>query len=204
MRKLRDVLRLHYQAVLSHRAIAQACAIGLGTVTTYPHRATAAGVTWPVPADLDDVALEARLFARPAPVPGRDRSLPDWSQLHQELKKPGVTLVLLWQEYRAAHPTGYAYSQFCERYRQWARQLKPSMRQVHRAGVACSSLCRTILAQHGDRRPSGNRGRHVSCEARRGTLLAAANRRSKSPRRCRQRVVLPDQRKLDAATEDHD
>src|SRR5262245_1344490 len=112
IRKLRDVLRLHYQAGLSHRAIAQACAIGLGTVTTYPHRATAAGVTWPVP---------------------------DWSQLHQELKKPGVTLVLLWQEYRAAHPTGYAYSQSCQRYRQWARQLKPSMRQVHRAGVACSS-----------------------------------------------------------------
>src|SRR5262249_20223316 len=134
MRKLRDVLRLHYDAGLSHRAIAQACAIGLGTVTTYLQRATAAGVTWPVPAELDDVALEARLFARPAPVVGRDRDLPDWSQLHQELKTPGVTLMLLWQEYGAGHATGYAYSQFCERYRQWARRLKPSMRQVHRAG----------------------------------------------------------------------
>jgi transposase len=44
-----------------------------------------------------------------------------------------VTLALLWTEYRAQHPTGYAYSQFCERYRRWARALKPSMRQVHRA-----------------------------------------------------------------------
>ncbi len=134
MRKLRDVLRLHYEAGVGHRAIAQACAIGLGTVTAYLQRAAAVGVTWPVPAELDDVALEARLFARPAADPGRHRQLPDWSQLHQELKKPGVTLMLLWQEYRAAHPHGYAYSQFCERYRQWARTLKPSMRQVHRAG----------------------------------------------------------------------
>ena len=60
-------------------------------------------------------ALEARLFARP-PL-ATDRAVPDWAELHQELKKPGVTLVLLWQEYRAAHPDGYAYSQFCERYR---------------------------------------------------------------------------------------
>ena len=60
--------------------------------------------------------------------------VPDWSQLHQELKQPGVTLSLLWLEYRARHPDGYGYSQFCERYRRWARALKPSMRQVHRAG----------------------------------------------------------------------
>jgi transposase len=134
MRKLRDVLRLHYDAGLTHRAIAQACAIGLGTVTAYLQRATAAGLTWPVPADLYDVALEARVFARPAPAVARERYVPDWLQLHHELKKPGVTLMLLWQEYRAAHPSGYAYSQFCERYRQWAQRLKPSMRQVHRAG----------------------------------------------------------------------
>ena len=107
---------------------------GLGTVTAYLQRATAAGLTWPLPDDLDDAALEARLFARPAVPPARDRVVPDWRELHQELKKPGVTLALLWQEYRAQHPDGYAYSQFCERYRRWARALKPSMRQVHRAG----------------------------------------------------------------------
>jgi transposase len=134
MRKLRDILRLRYEAGLSHRAIAQACAVGLGTVVTYLQRATAAGLTWPLPDDLDDAALDARLFARPAMASTRDRPLPDWPQLHQELKKPGVTLMLLWQEYRTPHPTGYAYSQFCERYRRWASALKPSMRQVHRAG----------------------------------------------------------------------
>ena len=108
--------------------------MGLGTVTAYLQRAAAAGVTWPLPEDLDDGALEARLFARPAVPLARDRVVPAWAELHQELKKPGVTLALLWTEYRAEHPTGYAYSQFCERYRRWARALKPSMRQVHRAG----------------------------------------------------------------------
>jgi transposase len=134
MRRLRELLRLKYEAGFSHRAIAQACAIGLGTVTSYLQRATGAGLRWPLPEDLDDAALDARLFARPALAQARDRVVPEWSTLHQELKKPGVTLALLWMEYRGAHPTGYAYSQFCERYRRWARTLKPSMRQVHTAG----------------------------------------------------------------------
>jgi transposase len=108
--------------------------MGLGTVTAYLQRAAAAGVTWPLPADLDDETLEGRLFARPGAPVATDRVLPDPAGLHQELKRPGVTLHLLWTEYRATHPQGYAYSQFCERYRQWVRTLKPSMRQVHRAG----------------------------------------------------------------------
>lgn len=134
MRRLRELLRLKHDAGLSHRAIAQACTVGLGTVTTYLQRVAAAGLSWPLPDDLDDAALEARVFARPAVPPARDRVVPDWSQLHQELKQPGVTLSLLWLEYRARHPAGYGYSQFCERYRRWARALKPSMRQVHHAG----------------------------------------------------------------------
>jgi transposase len=134
MRKLRDVLRLKYNNKLPHRAIAQACGLGLGTVTLYLQRATTAGLAWPLPDDLDDAALEARLFRRSACPPGREHGLPDWQALHQDLKKPGVTLMLLWQEYRAQQADGYAYSQLCERYRQWARRLKPSMRQVHRAG----------------------------------------------------------------------
>lgn len=132
MRKLRELLRLKYEAGFPQRAIAQACGVGLGTVTAYLQRATAAGLSWPLPADLDDTALEARLFQRAALVP--DRAVPAWAEIHHELKKAGVTLALLWQEYRTAHPEGYAYSQFCARYRQWRRALKPSMRQVHRAG----------------------------------------------------------------------
>ena len=90
------------------------------------------GLGWPLPADLDDAALEARLFRRPAPAPNRAR--PDCAHIHRELKRNGVTLQLLWEEYLAVHPSGYRYTQFCEIYRQWARRLRPSMRQVHRAG----------------------------------------------------------------------
>lgn len=133
MRQLRELLRLKYEVGLPQRAIAQACGIGLGTVTAYLQRARVAGLTWPVPADLDDAALEARLFAH-APRAAEDRTVPTWPEVHQELKKAGVTLTLLWEEYRAVHPQGYGYSQFCERYRQWRRALQPSMRQVHRAG----------------------------------------------------------------------
>jgi transposase len=133
MRHLREILRLKWEAGLSHRAVAQACTVGLGSVSAALARARRAGLSWPLPADLDDAALEARLFARPADL-AVDRPAPDWTQVHQELKGPGVTLQLLWTEYRAAHPTGYAYSHYCERYRHWARALKPSMRQAHRAG----------------------------------------------------------------------
>jgi transposase len=134
MRRLRELLRLKFETGLSHRAIARSCAIGLGTVTSCLQRAAAAGLTWPLPADLDDAALEARLFARPVYDTTRHRAVPDWAHVHQELKKPGVTLQLLWEEYRAAHLAGYGRTQFCAHYRDWARKLTPSMRQVHRAG----------------------------------------------------------------------
>jgi transposase len=81
MRRLRDVLRLK-SAGLPQRAIAQACGIGLGTVTAYLQRAAAAGLAWPLPDALDDGALEARVFRQPAPV--TDRVVPDWPALHQE------------------------------------------------------------------------------------------------------------------------
>ncbi len=73
MRKLREVLQLKHERGLSHRAIARACAIGLGTVTLYLRRTAQSGLGWPLPADLDDAGLEARLFRRPAPVPNRAR-----------------------------------------------------------------------------------------------------------------------------------
>ncbi len=132
MRKLREVLRLKHERGLSHRAIARACAIGLGTVTLYLRRTAQSGLRWPLPADLDDAGLEARLFRRPAPAPNRAR--PDCAHIHRELKRNGVTLQLLWEEYLQVHPSGYRYTQFCEIYRRWARRLRPSMRQVHRAG----------------------------------------------------------------------
>jgi transposase len=132
MRHIREILRLKHENGLTQRAIAQACGVGLGTVSEYLGRAARAGLGWPLPPELDEAALEARLFVPPAPV--RERVAPDLAWVHQELKRVGVTLHLLWEEYREVHPDGYGYSQFCELYRRWAGKLKPSMRQQHRAG----------------------------------------------------------------------
>jgi hypothetical protein len=88
MRKLRDLLRLKYETGLSHRAIARACSIGVSTVSVHLQRAVAAGLRWPLPADLDDAALEARLFASPGVVPVGPRPLPDWRAVHLEFETP--------------------------------------------------------------------------------------------------------------------
>ena len=94
----------------------------------------AAGLSWPLPEGLDDAALEAALF--PALPPSRvPRPEPDWQYVHRELQRhKGVTLRLLWLEYRTVHPNGYQYSRFCDRYRAWRGHLDVVLRQVYRAG----------------------------------------------------------------------
>ena len=134
MRQIREILRLRWAGGLPQRAVARACGVGLGTVFEYCRRATQAGLSWPLPDDLDDGQLEARLFQRVHDLVGVPRPLPDMAWLHQELKRPGVTLQHLWLEYLDAHPDSYRYSQFCRHYERWVRILAPTMRQVHRAG----------------------------------------------------------------------
>lgn len=133
MRKIRETLRLHHDSGLGQRPISRCLNISRTTVGDYLHRAKIAGLGWPLPESLTDLQLYSRLFPA-ASVPTTDRQLPDFVYLHTELKHKGVTLMLLWEEYQAEHSQGYRYSHFCELYRQWARKLKISMRQVHKAG----------------------------------------------------------------------
>ena len=134
MRKIKDVLRLKMDAKLSHQQIAAALGISKGAVTKYVGLAAAAGLDWAAVKDTDEAALERYLLV--APERPRDHVQPDYGRLHQELRRKGMTLMLLWEEHRADHADchTYAYSQFCENYRRFARQLKRSMRQIHRAG----------------------------------------------------------------------
>ena len=134
MRTIREVLRLRWEAGLSQREIGVSCRLGRSTVRDYLLRAEAVGLSWPLPEELDEEALERLLF--PPPLDStRHRPLPDWAGLHQELRRKGMTLGLLWQEYRAAHPDGgYGYSQFCALYHQWANTLEPVLRQHYVAG----------------------------------------------------------------------
>lgn len=134
MRKIVEVLRLKFEAGLSHERIAAATRVSKGAVTKYVQRASAAGIGWPLPAAMDDAQLEALLFPNAAPRV-EQHATPDFARLHQELKRKGVTLQLLWEEYAAAHADqAYRYSQFCLLYHRFAQRLKRSMRQVHRAG----------------------------------------------------------------------
>jgi transposase len=134
MRKILEVLRLRFESKLSHERIAAATRMSKGAVTSYLQRAKTAGLVWPLPTSADDTQLEALLFPRAAPLVDR-RAAPDLAHLHQELKRKGVTLMLLWEEYAAAHAgQAYGYSQFCLLYHRFAASLKRSMRQIHRAG----------------------------------------------------------------------
>ena len=133
MCKIREALRLK-AAGLARRQIAVSLGVGRTTVGEYLERAKRAGFSWPLPDDLDDAALEQRLFSSVASPPTQARPQPDWAYIHRELRKRPVTLMLLWEEYRAVHMQGYGYSQFCERYRQWKGRLSPTMRQIHTAG----------------------------------------------------------------------
>jgi transposase len=131
MRRIREVLRLH-AAGRSQRQIAASVGIGQSTVGDCLTRARLAGVSDPVA--LDDAALERALYPPKPALPVESRGLPDWGYVHRELKRKGVTLFLLWEEYKAAHPQGFHYSWFCQHYRAWAAKVDVVMRQRHRAG----------------------------------------------------------------------
>ena len=134
MRKIRELLRLKYECRRSHREIAASLGLAHSTVSEYLRRAAEAGVSWPVPEEFDDERLEAALFP-PWPPSRVPRPEPDWGWVHRELRRhKGVTLQLLWLEYKEAHPNGYQYSRFCERYRGWRDGLDVVLRQPYRAG----------------------------------------------------------------------
>jgi transposase len=134
MRQVREVLRLKWACGLSDRKIAQSLRISRPTVAEYVRRAQAAGLSWPLPPTLDETALERQLFVTAQSAPAARRPMPDWATVHRESKRKGVTLFLLWQEYKAMTPEGLQYSQFCAAYRQWVATRDVVMRQDHRAG----------------------------------------------------------------------
>jgi len=137
MRKIKEVLRLKYETHLSNRKIATSCGIARSTVSEYLRRFECSSHSWPLPSQVDEVALGQALFPPTPSAIEVPRPLPDWPSIHSELKKKRkthVTLFLLWQEYRVQHPNGYQYSHFCELYRNWLGKVDVVMRQTHRAG----------------------------------------------------------------------
>lgn len=136
MRKIKEVLRLKH-AGLSYRDIARSCDMSRSTVADYLRRAAEAGLSWPVPEEVTDSEVEARLFPADSPITERPLPLPDFGYIDAELRRHravNLTLDLLWREYLERHPEGYQYSQFCKLYARWRGKQDYCMRQVHRGG----------------------------------------------------------------------
>ena len=134
MSKIRRVLQLLHEAGLSQREVARVTGVSKSSVAEIASYARAAGLRWEQARTLDDEALRARMYPPTAPRSARHLE-PEWAQVHQQPKLAGVTLQPLWEEYRQSHgEQAYKYSAFCEKYARWARHLKRSMRQVHKAG----------------------------------------------------------------------
>ena len=136
MHQLREILRLHYEIGLKDREIARSQAVSHVTVGDIVKRFERTDLIWPLPDDVGDAVLHRHLYPGHVGRP-RLRPEPDWAQVHQELRRKGVTLELLWREYRAAHPLGYEYSQFCARYRQYQGRVDLVMRKHHVPGQHC-------------------------------------------------------------------
>lgn len=136
MRKIKEILRLKLECGLSDRKVAVSCNVARATVQEYVGRSQAAGLSVDQINAMPEEELDQKLF------PSRQQSnsvipAPDYPVISSELRRPGVTLQLLWEEYVAKHPDGYSYSQFCHLYRQFSRTSDITMRQVHKAGDKC-------------------------------------------------------------------
>lgn len=136
MRKIKEVLRLRYDLGLRQQEIARSCSIGQSSVHRYLERASAAGLSWPLPEDCDDLRLNELLFpAEPTGEKPLARTPVDFAEIRRQLQShKHVTLQLLWEEYRQGQPEGYRYSRFCELYRRWRRKQDLVLRQEHRPG----------------------------------------------------------------------
>lgn len=135
MRHIKDVLRLRFHAGLSIRQIRASTRLSIGAIQKLLKEAERLEIGWPLPPDMDDAELERRLYPSSTPAAAHRFVQPDWRNAHQELKRKSMTKLLLWEEYRQANPErGYSYSQYCERYRQWVKKQRRSMRQIHVAG----------------------------------------------------------------------
>ena len=134
MRQIREVLRLHLQGGRSFAECGRALGISKSTAAKFVLLARTAGVDWGTAQQLTDEQLESRLY-RPPVARASHQLEPDYALIHQELKRPGVTLQLLWEEYAKGNDLAYKYTSFCIKYRFWKSNLARSMRQVHVAGV---------------------------------------------------------------------
>jgi transposase len=104
-------------------------------------RLARAGLSWPLPGEMTDTALETALFAAAGTKQGHRRHVePDWAEIHRELKRKHVTLTMLWDEYIERCPEGYRYSRFCELYSKYGPERRRTSTALQRSGTSVSRL----------------------------------------------------------------
>lgn len=133
MRKISEVFRQRLELQRSCREVARSLNISVSTVSDYLSRARTAGLSWPLPEGLTEQELYDKLFL-PVTEIKIARTQPDCEAIHRELRRKGMTLKLLWREYREQQPNGLGYSRFCHHYQQYVKTVTPVMRQTHKAG----------------------------------------------------------------------
>ena len=133
MRKIKEVLRLVFDCKASKCQAAKTCGISHSTASDYMARFKASGFAWPLPEDVDGASLEAKLYPKILPSQCARAGL-DYEYLFCEVRRPYVTLSLLWEEYKTQHPDGYGRSQFAKLFRDYTKKLQFSMRQEHKGG----------------------------------------------------------------------
>jgi transposase len=136
MRKIKEILRLHFEQKLGQRQIARSVNTSQSTVNEYLARMKAAGLSWPLNPEWDEERIEEALFPpNQSMVRPPKRVEPDYAHIREQLEKHrDLTLELLWEEYREQHPDGYSYSRFCKLYRSWKKSQDVVLRQEHRPG----------------------------------------------------------------------
>src|SRR3990167_10340987 len=132
LRKIKEVFRQHHNN-RSYRDISASLNVSISTISDYLRRAKTIGLEWPFPDELSEDELYRKLF-NPSDKKSVQRPLPEWEDIHRELRKKGMTLQLLWREYKDIHPNGFGYTQFCTHYRRYVKSVSPVMRQPHKAG----------------------------------------------------------------------
>lgn len=136
MRKIKEILRLHFEQKLGQRQIARSINASQSTVHDYLARMKEAGLSWPLDPDWDEARIEQALFP-PGQAPARSskRQQPDFAHFRAQLAEHrDLTLELIWEEYIEQNPDGYCYSWFCKRYRRWKKQQDVVLRQDHKPG----------------------------------------------------------------------
>ena len=135
MRKIREILRLRYECRLSIRQISASVKVSTGAVTKYLRQFEKSNLTWPLPDSMDDSALINQLSPEAASRQHQGLIDPDWGEIHNTLKRKGMTRQLVWEEYCDVYPhNAYSHTQFCHRYSEWCKKQKRSMRQQHKGG----------------------------------------------------------------------